>query len=83
MLCVREDISRLTAAPAVLPPLHSPHKVNKCLRTNRVTTADFAFCSADTKLGRFDQSFFSGVPLPSGVYFAIPAFCETLYPITA
>jgi hypothetical protein len=45
--------------------------------------ADFAFSSADTKLGRFDRSFFSAVPLPGGLGFAFRPFCETLYPITA
>jgi hypothetical protein len=45
--------------------------------------ADFAFSSADTKLGRFDNSFFSAVPFPGGLYFAFRSFCETLYLITA
>ena len=40
--------------------------------------ADFAFSFADTKLGRFDRSFVSGVPLPGGLYFAFRPFCETL-----
>jgi hypothetical protein len=30
--CVREDISRLTAASAAVPPIHSPHTVKKWLR---------------------------------------------------
>ena len=45
--------------------------------------ADFAFSSADTKLGRFDNSFFSAVPFPGGLYFAFRSFCETLHLITA
>jgi hypothetical protein len=45
--------------------------------------ADFAFSSTDTKLGRFDNSFFSAVPFPGGLYFAFRSFCETLYLITA
>jgi hypothetical protein len=48
------------------------------MRTNRATTADFAFSSADTKLSRFNGRFFSGIPFPDGFYFAFPAFCETL-----
>jgi hypothetical protein len=50
----------------------------RAIRTNRVTTADFAFSSADTKLGGFDRSFFSEVLLPGGIYFAFSGFCETL-----
>jgi hypothetical protein len=49
----------------------------------RPTKGDFAFWSADTKLGRFGWSFFSGVPLPGGLDFAFWLLCETLYLITA
>jgi hypothetical protein len=45
-------------------------KIRGSIRTNRAMMADFAFSSADTKLGRFDNSFFSAVPFPGGLYFA-------------
>jgi hypothetical protein len=53
-------------------------KIHDSIRTNRVTTADFAFSSAATKLGLFGRSFFSRIPLPDGFYFAFPVLCETL-----
>jgi hypothetical protein len=48
------------------------------MQTKQATAADFAFLSADTKLGGFDWSFFSAIPLYCGLGFAFGLLCEIL-----
>ncbi len=66
--------------PSDFCPTPRKGKIRGSIWTNRATPADFAFSSADTKLGGFNGRSFGGIPLPGGLNFAFPAlnFCETL-----
>ena len=68
-------------APAFrcISDLHDQASAFRVIPTNLATVADFAFSSADTKLSRFNGRFFSGAPLPDGLYFAFRPLCETRY----
>jgi len=52
-------------------------KIHDSIRTNRATTLiSLSVCRYETE--PFQRSFCNGVPLPDGVCFAFPVFCETL-----
>jgi hypothetical protein len=54
----------------------------RAIQTNRVTTADFAFSSADTKFGCFDRSLFERSLPPRAVSISLFGSCAKRYTLS-